>query len=224
MSEKYSHCIAQWDDIFSEASPHIPSGPSAGNEALDKGIAWVSEGTDSILDFGCGDGTMLFLCARNGTKHHIGIDLSEVAIQKARERAKQMPLGEYSFNHGSLGQLGQIENASMDAVILSNILDNLYPEDMHALLKEVARVLKGGGKLLVKLNSWVTPEEIRDWEIDIIDGDLLDDGMLLLNYTTEAWTEIFQREFHIAEFFNVEFPEYEQINRMFCLTKPESIK
>ncbi len=219
MPGKYRHCIAQWDDIFSEISTKIPSGPSSGNASLDKGIAWVSEATDSILDFGCGHGTMLFLCARNGTKHHMGIDLSKIAIQKARERAKQMPVGEYCFTQGSIKQLEQIEDASVDAVILSNILDNLYPEDMQALLKETKRVLRDKGKLLVKLNPWLTQEQIRQWEINVIHGDLLDDGMLLLNYATEVWEQIFKADFNIAAYTEVKFPEHEQINRMFCLTK-----
>ncbi len=216
---KYEKCIAQWDDIFSEASLNVPSSRLSGNETLDKTIMWVCDGTESILDFGCGDGTMLFLCALNGTKHHIGIDLSEKAIQNAKERACQMPVGEYRFWQGSIEELENMESSSVDAAILFNILDNLYPEDAETLLREVHRILTDKGKVLVKLNQHLTQEQIIEWNIKVIKDNFLDDGLLLLNYTTEMWEHIFEKDFKVISSHEIYFPEYEQTNRMFYLTK-----
>ncbi len=221
MSEKYDNCIAQWNDIFSNANSKIPGNSNSGNEILNEGIQWVCEGTHTILDFGCGDGTMLFLCAYHGTDNHIGIDLSEIAIQKAKERANQMLHGKYSFMHGSLELLKKIEDASVDAVILSNIIDNLYPDDAETLLKEIHRILREKGKVLIKMNPYLTSEEIIECEIDVIKDDLLDDGMILLNRTNETWTQIFQQKFNVTNYKEIVFPEYEQTNRMFYLIKKQ---
>ncbi len=219
MVGNYDNCISQWSEIFSNANTKIPTNSSSGNEALDKGISWVCEGTHTILDFGCGHGTMLFLSAFYGTNKHIGIDLSEIAIQKAKERAAQMLRGEYFFMHGSLELLKKMDSDSVDAVILSNIIDNLYPIDAETLLKEIHRILREKGKVLVKMNPYLTQEQIIEWGIEVIKDDLLDDGMLLLNRTNEIWTQIFNQKFNVTNYTEIVFPEYEQTNRMFCLTK-----
>ncbi len=73
MINKCDNCITQWDDIFSQVKTNIPITKSSGNKTLDKGITWISDKTETVLDFGCGHGTLLFLCALNGTKKQIGM-------------------------------------------------------------------------------------------------------------------------------------------------------
>lgn len=219
MIDRYYECVKQWNNVFSKEIPKVPISQSSGNEILDKGIAWVCDSTECIVDFGCGNGTLLFLCALNGTKFNIGIDLSEKAIQAAKARASEMSEGEYHFIQGSVEVLGGMADSSVDAVILSNILDNLYPEDAETLLKEVQRILRDNGKILIKLNPYVTPEQIIEWDIKVIKDNLLDDGLILLNNTTEEWEYFFRKNFNIINYNEVYYPEFEQTNRMFCLTK-----
>lgn len=219
MADKYDKCVEQWNNIFSKEILKVPISQSSGNETLDKGIAWVCDSTKSILDFGCGNGTMLFLCALNGTKYNIGIDLSEKAIQSAKARACGMNEGNYHFIQGSVEALEEMADSSVDAIILSNILDNLYPEDTEVLLKEVQRILRDNGKVLIKLNSYITPEQIIEWDIKVIKDNLLDDGLILLNNTTEEWEYVFRKTFNIINYNEIYYPKFEQTNRMFCLTK-----
>ncbi len=219
MTDKYDKCVKQWNDIFSKAVPEVPTSQSIGNETLDKGIEWVCDSTKSILDFGCGNGTMLFLCALNGTQYNIGIDLSEKAIQSAKARASQMIVGDYHFIQGSIEALEEMADLSLDAIILSNILDNLYPEDVEILIREVQRILRNRGKLLIKLNSYITPERIIEWDIKVIKDNLLDDGLILLNNTTEEWENLFRRYFNIINYNKIYYPKFNQSNRMFWLTK-----
>lgn len=219
MTDKYDKCVKQWNNIFSKEVPKVPTSQSIGNEILDKGIEWVCDRTSSILDFGCGNGTMLFLCALNGTKYNIGIDLSEKAIQSAKARAAQMIRGEYRFIQGSLEVLEKMADSSQDAIILSNILDNLYTEDAEVLIREVHRILKNSGKLLIKLNPYITAEQIIEWDIKVIKDNLLDDGLILLNNTTEEWENIFRGTFNLFNYDEVYYPKFKQTNRMFYLTK-----
>lgn len=149
MTGKYDKCVKQWNNIFLKEISKAPTSQSIGNEVLDKAIEWVCDSTKSILDFGCGNGTMLFLCALNGTKYNIGIDLSEKAIESAKARASQMIEGEYNFIHGSIEVLDEIDDSSIDEIILSNILDNLYSKDVEVLIREAQRVLRNKGKLLI---------------------------------------------------------------------------
>jgi len=217
MSDRYGRCVRQWDVIFGAEPAKVPGDPSSGNETLDIALDWLCADTESALDFGCGNGTMLFLCALRKTKYHIGIDLSQKAIENAEKRAKSMTAGTFSFARGGVEQLEQIQTDSVDAVILSNIVDNLYPDDALLLLSECKRILKPNGKALIKLNPYLTQQQIKDWDIHIIEGNLLNDGLLLWNNTTEEWQSIIGRYFHIAQYEEIYYPEHEQTNRLFLV-------
>lgn len=219
MNDRYERCIKQWDAIFGREATGAPKEPGSGNEAFDNALDWLCEATDSVLDFGCGNGTVLFLCALRGTKRHIGIDLSEKAIDNARKRSEKVTTGTFSFVLGGVEEIKGMESGSADAIVLSNIVDNLYPDDAMLLLSECERVLKPKGKVLVKLNPHLSSRQIADWNIRVIDGDLLDDGLLLWNNTTDAWREIFRRYFRVLQFEEIYYPEHDQTNRMFLLEK-----
>lgn len=215
--DQYKKCIDFWDRIFEKERIVVPVNSKIGIEKLDYGIAWLCQGVDTILDFGCGNGVMLFYCALNGTKNHIGIDASQQAIHSAISRSKQMKVGNYQFINGGVDWLKQISDKSVDGVILSNIIDNLYPEDALLLLKELKRILKAAGRILVKLNQYLTSEQINEYQIKIIKDNLLDDGLLLWNNTTAKWREILSRDFIIKEYHEIYYQQHEQINRMFLL-------
>ena len=219
MPGRYDKCKIKWNKIFGEHKPNLPSNGSSGNEGLDKGIQWVCEGTDTILDFGCGNGTLLFLCAFHGTKTHIGIDISEKAIENAQELSFQIEQGKFQFIRDGVHQLQKLDDVFFDAVILSNIIDNLYPEDAQIVLNETARILKDNGKVLVKLNPFITESQIKEWQIKIIKDNLLDDGFILWNNTTDQWKSLLEKNFNIHKFQEVYYPEHEQYNRMFLITK-----
>lgn len=130
-----------------------------------------------------------------------------------------MPTGQFDFRQGGVSLLKELPDASFDAILLSNIVDNLYPKDAQQLIAESARLLKPGGKALIKLNPHLSNEQIEQWGIRIIHNDLLDDGLLLWNQTTEQWRRLFQKDFTIYRESEVYYPEHEQTNRLFLLTR-----
>jgi arsenite methyltransferase len=199
----------------------VQHSPDSGNAAFDAGIRWLAESSESVLDFGCGNGAALFFCALLGSKMHIGIDLSQAAIDAARKRSERMQSAVFDFRLGGVEQLETIASGSLDAVILSNILDNLYPEDARKTLFECARILKPLGKALIKLNDYITEQQIEDWNIKVIEGRLLDDGLLLWNNTDEQWRALLERFFAVERYEVIYYPEHEQKNRMFLLRKEE---
>ncbi len=136
------------------------------------------------------------------------------------EKNSENGIGSFLFHQGGVEALSPFSEASFDAIILSNILDNLYPEDAMLLLDECARILKTGGKVLVKLNSYLSQEQISEWKIKTIAGNLLDDGLLLWNNSTEHWREILTGHFVIEREGEVYYKEHEQTNRLFYLLKP----
>lgn len=70
---RYDKSIDAWNSIFSEESAAFPKTKMTGNPSFDKGLEWLTENASTVLDFGCGNGIVLFLCSLYGTKTHIGI-------------------------------------------------------------------------------------------------------------------------------------------------------
>ena len=137
--------MSKYDDV-------VPTSSGSGNYEFDQGLRWLSKNVNTILDFGCGNGTVLFWCSSYGTKKHIGIDLSEKAILNAKRRSLHMKNGEFQFICGEIDELKHINTGSVEAVILSNIVDNLYPEDAEKLLIEENDIIicaRNGSKRLV---------------------------------------------------------------------------
>ena len=216
---KYDQCIELWDEIFSKNESVLPEKRETGKKEFDKGLAWLTDNTLSVLDFGCGNGTILFLCNKYGTSIHIGIDLSSQAIKSANQRSKLVENGDFQFLCGGIETLRGIADESVDAAILSNIIDNLYPDDAISVLEEIKRILKKNGKLLVKLNPFITKKQIEEYGIKTISGNLLDDGMILWNNTNEEWEDILSQRYSIDCYSEIYYEEYEQINRMYLLIK-----
>lgn len=218
MNPFYQKYIDRENEIYRGMTEEKPSSGKLEPPALEAGIDWLCQGTESVLDFGCGSGALLFACAFRGVKRLLGIDLSEAAVQMARRAGCDLPQCE--FQHGSLELLPGLASGSFSGVILSNILDNLRPGDSMRVLNEVARLLQPDGKALIKLNPYITPEQITAWHIIPIDGDLLDDGLLLWNRKTAGWQAELIEYFQSVQRKDVYFPEQDQHNRMFLCEGP----
>lgn len=219
MTRNYNNAIKAWDEIFAAKSTKLPTKTTTGIDEFDAGLEWLCKGSDRILDFGCGDGTLLFISALLGTQSHIGIDLSEKAIEKANIRKAKISHGSFDFIWGDVEKLKAIQDASLDAVILSNIIDNLYPQDAVLALQEVNRILKDNGKVLVKLNPFITEAQIKEWQIKIVEDNVLDDGFILLNKTDQEWKELLTQYFVIHDYTEIVFAAQKQTNRLFLLLK-----
>jgi len=219
MDERYVKSMEAENEIYKGISENVtvPKGRSTGWERFDQALDWLCKESENVLDFGCGSGSLLFLCANRGTKKHLGIDLAEEAVQYAKKRSECMQQGEYEFCTGSIEQLKRLADQSIDSVILSNILDNVYPDDARQVLSECSRILKPKGKLLVKLNPYVTEEQITEWNMKELEPEVYDDGFILWNRTTKDWIWELQKYFSIEDSYEFYIAEAEQVNRVFLL-------
>lgn len=103
---------------------------------------------ETVADLGSGAGIDAFLAAqRVGPRGRvIGVDMTPAMLERARAAAARHGYAQVEFREGRLEAL-PIADASVDAVT-SNCVFNLVP-DKPAVFREVARVLKPGGRLVV---------------------------------------------------------------------------
>lgn len=221
--EDYKAMRSFWNDLFKKIPPSKYEKLDLGQEDLNKASTWLTSGTKSILDYGCGSGTFLFDCALKGTKYNIGVDISAEAIKLAKERAKFLKTKEFEFIEGGLEYLNKIKNNSIDGVILSNIVDNLIPKDGESVLFNIHRIVHAGGKILVKVNQFLTKEQIKEYKFKDLGNDLFLDteGLYIWNLDTEKWCKLLNKYFDIYIKKDIYYEEYGQYNRLFLLINKE---
>ena len=103
----------------------------------------INAKNSEILDYGCGVGTLIEKLIKFKPKKIVGIDISEVSINKAKERIKELK-GKVDFYVDNCEKT-QFDNNSFDIVYGSGILHHLKIDEC---LNEIHRILKPNGSLL----------------------------------------------------------------------------
>jgi SAM-dependent methyltransferase len=142
-------------EAFGYTAEELASIPAEANMGLSCGnpvaTASLREG-EVVVDLGSGGGLDVFLAAEKvGPKGRaIGIDMTPEMLELARRNAlKRLEGGaddNVEFHQATIDRL-PLADASVD-VVISNCVINLAP-DKPAVFREIARVLKPGGRLAV---------------------------------------------------------------------------
>lgn len=137
------------------ATEELSALPEGANMGLSCGnptaIAALQPGED-VLDLGSGGGMDCFLAGPRvgATGRVIGVDMTADMLSKARKNIEsyrtQSGLDNVEFRLGEIEHL-PLADASID-VVLSNCVINLSP-DQSQVWREVARVLKPGGRVAI---------------------------------------------------------------------------
>ena len=101
---------------------------------------------ETVVDLGSGSGMDAFLAARQvgSAGRVIGVDMTDAQREKSERLAARHGFDRVSFRKGYLEEL-PVEDGSVD-VVISNGVVNLCP-DKDGVFREVARVLRPGGRL-----------------------------------------------------------------------------
>lgn len=111
-----------------------------------------------LLDIGTGTGRILTLLAPRASRA-IGIDRSHEMLAYARAALAAPEFRHVQLRHGDMYHLA-IQPRSMDLVVLHRVLH--FADDPVAVMREVARVLKPGGRLLLVDFAPHSEESLRE--------------------------------------------------------------
>lgn len=145
---------------YSQVNGYVPEADMGLGCGLPTQYAFIRPG-DTVVDMGSGAGNDSFIAAREtgATGRVIGIDMTEVMVNKARENAKKLDYKNVEF------RLGEIENTTLEEcsvdVVVSNCVFNLAP-DKSAAFHETFRILRPGGHLSISdiVTDGILPEAL----------------------------------------------------------------
>ncbi len=146
----------------------------------------IPAGATRILDVGCGDGYLSYLLAKGNPRALItGIDDEESGIRHANSMTARTGLRNLEFRHVPAGLI-PFGDAEFPVVVLADVIEHV--PQVPAMLRELKRVLAGGGVLIVTTPNrqpgsvWdvrhvkeYTPRELRSeleafFSVDVVCG------------------------------------------------------
>jgi arsenite methyltransferase len=117
---------------------------------------------ETVVDLGSGAGIDVFLAANKVGKRGrvIGVDMTADMVARGRQLAQEHGFANVEFRLGEIEHL-PLETDSVD-VILSNCVINLTADKL-ASFREIHRVLKPGGRILISdlVTAGPLPDDVR---------------------------------------------------------------
>lgn len=130
------------------------------NAVLAEVAATLRPGT--ALDLGCGEGGDVVWLAQQGWRA-IGVDISEVAITRARAAAKRLGLGERQAEF-LVEDLSQLDVRGPFDLVTASFFQSPVQLDRVAILRRAAGLVARGGHLLVTAHAapppWANPQHV----------------------------------------------------------------
>jgi len=118
------------------------------DRAYERLISYVENG-HAVLDIGCGTGALTLRAAQKGAQVK-GIDVNSQMLEIAQKRAREVNLTQnIELYEMGVAELGSEQSESYHVVMSGLCFSELTEDELIYTLKEVKRLLKPGGLLLV---------------------------------------------------------------------------
>ena len=137
-----------------------------------------------VLDAGCGPGRFSIYMARAKCRVTL-LDLSETQLRIAKEKCEEAEVTDYidGYMHASVTDLSAITDNTFDVTVCYGAAFNYLHEETETAIKELIRVTKNGGEILISVNNiggifrtmcprdgyissfWANPEEMGIFDV-----------------------------------------------------------
>jgi cyclopropane fatty-acyl-phospholipid synthase-like methyltransferase len=193
-----------WDDSYARSVPapwDIGRPQPAFARLADAGVL-----AGQVLDVGCGTGEQTLLAASSGAQA-LGVDISSLAIEKARGKATARGV-KGRFEVADVLSLGDLD-LTFDTIIDSGVFHVFDDESRARYVASLASVLRPGGRLYLMCFSdrqpgtlgprRVTQDELRaafsgGWTIIAIEAETFEVNRDTFGVpTTQAWLATIER-------------------------------
>ncbi len=136
------------------------------DKAYDRLISHIKKG-QRVLDLGCGTGELTLWAAQKGAKVK-GIDVNSQMLEIAQKRVAEANIAEnIELCEMGVAELGGEESANYDVVMSGLCFSELTEDELIYTLKEVKRILKPEGLLLIadEVRTKSISKRILNWLI-----------------------------------------------------------
>ena len=104
-----------------------------------------------LVEFGCGEGSLPCSISHTTYAQYVGIDISDVAIERAKARAKREEIENYKFIQADMSRWDGVSNASL--ILLEECLYYLKGKKLVDFLERCCANLAPDGHILVIVHS-----------------------------------------------------------------------
>jgi 2-polyprenyl-3-methyl-5-hydroxy-6-metoxy-1,4-benzoquinol methylase len=149
------------------------------------------ESQASILDVGCGNGTLARALAAGGfSGRYLGVDMSEGLLAKASEGLKEQPQGNFQFRQVDLADPNwgeSIQNGPYDWLVAFAVLHHIPGKGLREhIVAGFARLVSPDSRVAVSVWQWQHSPRLRKrvlpWSKVGIDAEALERGDVLLDW------------------------------------------
>lgn len=112
----------------------------------------------SVLDFGCAKGFLVYDLYKGGLWHSFGVDISGYALRNAPNEIKSHLV---KFNGNNL----PFKDKSIDLCVSRGVLEHIPKEDLDFVILEIIRVSKNQFFDITGGNTPITRRYARNWDV-----------------------------------------------------------
>lgn len=147
----YSHYVETWNEVAVPSTVKDFAGRAPTMQRIINDF-FPNEKSASILDLGCGHGTLVHFALQAGYANTRGVDLSLQQVDLAQS------LGIANVRQGDLmGTLKALPSASLDAVVAFDVIEHFAKDELIDLVDAVHHVLKPGGRWIIHAPNASSP-------------------------------------------------------------------
>jgi ubiquinone/menaquinone biosynthesis C-methylase UbiE len=160
MSDRDDSSIRSWNAIADDWIAHADANDYRNHYLMPRMLAMLGDvNGKTVLDLGCGEGGYARELRRRGARV-TGADGSERLIEVAVQRARSEAL-DVRFVHTNANALVGLNSTDFDVVVASMSLMDV--EDYPGAMREVHRVLRSGGALVMSITHPCFSAPVSEW-------------------------------------------------------------